>query len=90
MARLTEPPSADVRVDIKSEDDHSVVKTSQLIFTPGSWNESQKIYIFARDDDIIEDTPFYTRVQFNSTSANESLNRNVTVPFPILDADEGE
>lgn len=67
-----------------------MVKTPQLVFTPANWNESQKIVIFARDDDVIKDTPFYTKIQFNTSSANESLNVNVTVPLPILDADTGE
>ena len=77
-------------LDIKSEDEHSVVKTPQVTFTQDNWNESQKIIIFARDDDVILDTPFYTNVQFNSSSFNESWNRNVTVPLPIIDADKGE
>ena len=90
LAILSELPSDDVFLNINSEDEHSVVKTPQLTFTPDNWNESQKIIISARDDDIIEDTPFYTKVQFNSSSVNESLNRNVTVPLPIIDADKGE
>ena len=90
LACLTELPSNDVLLDIKSEDEHSVVKTPQLTFTQHNWNESQKIIIFARDDEVIEDTPYYTKVQFNSSSFNDSLNRNVTVPLPIIDADKGE
>lgn len=90
LATLTDVPSANVYLDINSEDERSVVKTPQLVFTQANWNESQKIVIFARDDDVIEDTPFYTKVHFNSSSTNESLNRNVTVPLPIIDADRGE
>lgn len=90
LAWLTEFPSADVRLDVKSEDDRSVVKTPQLIFTQANWEEVQKILIFARDDDVIEDTPYYTKVQFNTSSTNDSLNVNLTIPLPILDADKGE
>lgn len=77
-------------LQIKSEDDRSVVRTPQVTFTSADWNEQHKIVIFARDDDVIEDTPYYTKIQFNATSANESLNINVTVPLPLIDSDEGE
>ena len=90
LASLTELPSNDVLLDIKSVDERSVVNTPQVTFTPDTWNESQKIYIFARDDNVIEDTPYYTEVQFNTSSVNESLIRNVTVPIPIIDADTGK
>ena len=89
LASLTELPSDDVFLDIKSVDERSVVNTPQLTFSPDTWNESQRIYIFARDDNVIEDTPYYTKVQFNISSVNESLIRNVTVPLPIIDADIG-
>ena len=79
-----------MHLEIKSEDDRSVIKTPQVTFTPTNWKEQQTIVIFARDDDVIEDTPYYTKIQFNATSANESLNRNVTVPLPLIDSDEGE
>lgn len=90
MASLTESPSEDVHVEIKNEDKRSLVKTSQLIFTPANWSESQKIIIVGRDDDVIEDTPYYTKIQFIISSTNESLNSNVTVPLPIIDADNGK
>jgi len=90
VAHLTELPSADVYLNSSSEDQHSVVKTPQLVFTPTNWNELQEIVIFARDDDVIEDTPFYTRIHFNSFSSDVRLNRDVTVPIPIIDVDEGE
>lgn len=90
LASLTESPSEDVHVEIKNEDERSIVKTSQLIFTPANWSELQKIIIVGRDDDVIEDTPYYTKIQFIISSTNESLNSNVTVPLPIIDADNGK
>jgi len=89
-ASLTEEPSADIFLDVESKDERSEVRSSQLKFSSTNWAEKQEIKIFARDDDVIENTPYYTVVDFNSTSSNESLSQTVTILLPIIDADTGE
>jgi len=89
-ASLTEEPSADIYLDVYSKDERSEVRTLQLKFSNTNWAEKQEIKIFARDDDVIEITPYYTVIEFNSTSSNESLSQTITIPLPIIDADTGE
>jgi len=89
-ASLTEEPSADIFLDVYSKDERSEVRTSQIKFSRTNWDEKQEIKVFARDDNVIEESPYYTLVDFNSTSSNNSLSQNVTIPLPIIDSDTGE
>ncbi|NEO55191.1 MAG: tandem-95 repeat protein [Okeania sp. SIO3B5] len=86
---LTTPPTADVTINLNTDDQVQTVPTS-INFTPENWNIPQPITISAIDDDILEGGQHLSRIihQAISDDFNYNLIEISQVTVDITDNDE--